>query len=103
MNKCLRYNPQDNNYVEKCLQFLEPRVVYYSYRYGVRGLLSDDLAQMMREKLFRCIRFYYPDMSSLDTWGSRVLKNFINDISNPRKYKIDQLDAPSRVDMRDEL
>ena len=79
------------------LDRLEPRIKYYSDTMWFRGLDKDDLAQELRFHLWKILSKYNPDLSKIESWGNVVIQRKIWNLTNPSKYKRDQLDANGRT------
>jgi len=94
--KPLRYNPQ--NYTEKVMEHLEPYVVMSAKRWGnIKGYDCDDIAQELREFLWDKVRHYNPRMGAIHNWAYTTMKRRLSNLNDPKRYRVDALDADYRV------
>jgi len=79
---------------EEAIRQLEPDIKLYAYRFHIKGMEPDDVAQEMRLQLWRKLEKYDPMKSGLRTWAQRVMRNRCTDL---HRRANDMLDHEKRV------
>lgn len=77
----------ENNIGIKLLEVSEKSIVIKSYKYKIKGLDHDDIAQELRKKIWEVRHLYDPKRSSMNTFTSFVINNYIKDLFRASKRK----------------
>lgn len=91
-----------DNYTERALAILEYDVCYLSQANWGYGMSKEDVAQELRVQLWRKLHLYNPYKSSIKTWGWRVMRMRLIDMSRKKKELLDS-DRRHHIDSEEML
>lgn len=71
----------------RLLKIAEKDIVCKSQMFEIDGLSPDDIAQLLREKIWSVRNKYNPKKSSIKTFTSFVIRNYLKDLYKKSKNK----------------